>query len=98
VFAGLTVANLAVGTTMRTINRLEVGGAIYVATKKRHGHVELTLWNRIIDALTQHGVELLPEGDRHGLRRSLAQSARCACYQTRLKSCSSSTLEDEEEK
>jgi hypothetical protein len=49
-----------------TINRLEVGGAIYVATKKRHGHVELTLWNRIIDALTQHGIELLPNGDRRG--------------------------------
>jgi hypothetical protein len=32
---------------------LEVGGPLYVAAKKRHGHVESTLWNRIVEALAQ---------------------------------------------
>jgi hypothetical protein len=66
--AGLTVADLAkaADTTTRTISRLEVGGPIYVAAKKRHGHVEVTLWNRIVEALAEHGVELLPEENRHG--------------------------------
>ena len=48
--AGLTVRELAAAaaTTTRTISRLELGGAILVAARKRHGHVELALWQRIV--------------------------------------------------
>jgi hypothetical protein len=46
----LTVRELAAAaaTTTRTISRLELGGAILVAARKRHGHVELALWQRIV--------------------------------------------------
>ena len=66
--AGLTIEDLAAaaGVTKRTISRLEVGGVIQVAPKRRHGHVSQEVWGKINDALTRHGVELLPEGDGHG--------------------------------
>ena len=68
VLAGLTVADLAkaAGTTTRTISRLEVGGAVHVAASKRHGHVEQSLWQRIVRALEDHGVELVPENGERG--------------------------------
>jgi hypothetical protein len=66
--AELTVAELAkaAGVTSRTINRLEVGGVIQVAPKKRHGHVSRDVWNKILEALARHGVELVPENGDHG--------------------------------
>src|SRR5215471_11603407 len=66
--AELTVLELAdaAGVTGRTIHRLEIGGTIHVAAKKRHGHVSKNIWNGIVDALAKHGVELVPEGDDHG--------------------------------
>jgi hypothetical protein len=66
--AELTVAELAkaAGVTSRTINRLEVGGVIQVAPKKRHGHVSQNVWDKITNALAQHGVELAPESETHG--------------------------------
>ena len=56
----------AAGVTARTVNRLEVGGALHVSEKKRHGHVSQEVWSKITDALARHGVELLPEGGSHG--------------------------------
>lgn len=68
IMADLTVAQLAAnaGLTTRTISRLEVGGPIQIAGKKRHGHVSNAVWQQIIDALARHGVELLFEGEDHG--------------------------------
>jgi DNA-binding XRE family transcriptional regulator len=68
VLAGLTSEELAAaaGVTKRTISRLEVGGVIQIAPKKRHGHVSQETWSKITNALAKHGVELLPEGASHG--------------------------------
>jgi transcriptional regulator with XRE-family HTH domain len=61
--AELTVAELAkaAGVTARTINRLEIGGVVHVAPKKRHGHVSQVVLGKITGALALRGVELLPE-------------------------------------
>jgi hypothetical protein len=56
----------AAGVTTRTINRLEIGGVTQIAPKKRHGHVSHYVWNKVVDALARHGVELVPEGEDHG--------------------------------
>jgi DNA-binding XRE family transcriptional regulator len=66
--AELTVHELAeaAGVTARTINRLEVGGVIQIAPKKRHGHVSQDVFDKIVAALAQRGVELVSEGERHG--------------------------------
>jgi DNA-binding XRE family transcriptional regulator len=74
--AELTVVELAAaaGVTPRTINRLETGGVIHVAEKRRHGHVSRAVWDRIVSALGEHGVELVPEG---GDRGAGVRWARC---------------------
>jgi transcriptional regulator with XRE-family HTH domain len=66
--AELTVVQLAeaAGVTPRTIHRLEIGGAIRVADKLRHGYVSRDVWDRIIEALARHGVELTPQNGDHG--------------------------------
>lgn len=66
--AGLTIAELAeaAGVTPRTVVRLEAGGEIRIAGRKRHGHVEQGLWLRILNVLRERGVELIPEGDNVG--------------------------------
>ena len=66
--AEMTVVALAraAGVTVRTVNRLEVTDVVHVAEKKRHGHVSSEVWTKIIRALEERGVELLPEGARHG--------------------------------
>jgi hypothetical protein len=66
--AGLGIRELACAarTTSRTIHRLEMGGAIHVAEKKRHGCVQRALWERIIVALAGAGAELLPQGASFG--------------------------------
>jgi hypothetical protein len=66
--AELTVAALAdtAGVTARTINRIEISGPVHFAPKKRHGHVSQDVWDKIIGALTRHGVELVPESEAHG--------------------------------
>ena len=61
----LELAEVA-NVTGRTIHRLEIGGAVHVAAKKRHGHVSRCVWNRILEALARRGVELVPEGEDHG--------------------------------
>jgi hypothetical protein len=66
--AGLGIRELAraAGTTTRTLHRLETGGLIHVAEKKRHGCVQRALWARIVTALVGAGVELLPQGSSFG--------------------------------
>src|SRR5690349_18509134 len=68
VLAGLTLRQLAAAaqTTTRTLNRLECGGPILVAAKKRHGHVERDLWERILTILERHGVEFLVDDGARG--------------------------------
>ena len=56
----------AANVTGRTIHRLEIGGAVHVAAKKRHGHVSRGVWNRILEALARRRVELVPEGEDRG--------------------------------
>jgi hypothetical protein len=64
----LTVAELAeaASVAVRIVHRLEIGGEVHVADKRRHGHVSQVIWDRIVAALRRHGVELLPETDEHG--------------------------------
>ena len=66
--AGIGIRQLAqlAGTTTRTLHRLENGGPIHVAEKKRHGCVQSELWAQIIAALRTTGVELLPQGSSFG--------------------------------
>jgi hypothetical protein len=66
--AELTVIELAAaaGVTPRTTHRLEIGGVIDVADKRRHGHVSKDVWDRIVGALEQYGVELVPESGDQG--------------------------------
>jgi hypothetical protein len=66
--AELTVAELAeaAGVAVRSVHRLEIGGELHVAQKRRHGHVSREVWDRIVAALNRHGVELLSETDEHG--------------------------------
>jgi hypothetical protein len=66
--AELTVAELAeaAGVAVRSVHRLEIGGELPVAEKRRHGHVSREVWDRIVAALGRHGVELLPETAEHG--------------------------------
>src|SRR5262249_15566390 len=61
--AGLTILELAAAASIapRTLNRLEKGGVIHVSEKKRRGHVQRAVWQRIIAALAAAGVDLLPE-------------------------------------
>jgi len=51
---------------MRTLHRLESSGVVHVSEKKRHGHVQHAVKERIIGALAAAGVELLPEGVSFG--------------------------------
>jgi len=53
-------------TTRRVISDLETRGAIQIAETRRRGHVTRELWDRIVTALRDAGVELLPEGRDHG--------------------------------
>jgi len=66
--AGLTVRDLAklAHTTKRIVSELETRGEIHVAETLKHGHVSRELWERIVAALRDAGVELLPEGRGHG--------------------------------
>jgi|SRR5262249_43489153 len=66
--ADLGIRELAAAAeiTPRTLHRLEMGGFIHVSEKKRHGHVQRAVWERIIAALATAGVELLAEGGSFG--------------------------------
>jgi hypothetical protein len=66
--ANISVIELAqaAGATSRTIGRLEADAAITIAPKRRHGHVSRTVFDKIIAALAERGVELVEEGEGHG--------------------------------
>lgn len=61
--ASLTVADLAekAGVTPRTVHRIEIGGPFSVSPSRRHGHVSADVWDRIVAALLEAGVELFSE-------------------------------------
>jgi hypothetical protein len=40
---------------------------------QRHGHVSQDVFDKIVAALAQRGVELVPEGERHGAGARWAQ-------------------------
>jgi transcriptional regulator with XRE-family HTH domain len=66
--AELTVAELAesAGVTPRTLHRLEIGGVVPVAQKRRHGHVSQAVLDKITGALAVRGVELVPQTESLG--------------------------------
>lgn len=66
--AEMTVADLAekANVTPRTVNRIEIGGPFSVSPSRRHGYVSAEVWDRIVAALREAGVELLPEDGTHG--------------------------------
>jgi hypothetical protein len=82
--AEITVAELATaaGVTPRTIHRLEIGGVIHVAEKRRHGHVSQLVCDRIVGALEEHGVELLPESGERGAGARWMRPRACRCRLT----------------
>ncbi|MBL8845452.1 MAG: helix-turn-helix domain-containing protein [Hyphomicrobium zavarzinii] len=66
--AEMTVAALAekADVTPRTVHRIEIGGPFSVSPSKRHGHISADVWNRIVTALQEAGVELTTERGGHG--------------------------------
>lgn len=66
--AGMTVADLAAkaDVTPRTVHRIEIGGPFSVSPSRRHGYVSADVWDRIVGALREAGVELLPQDSAHG--------------------------------
>src|SRR5262245_61891618 len=66
--AGFGIRELAASADIvpRTLHRLGTGGVICVSEKKRHGHVERAVWDRIMAALATAGVEFLAEGGSFG--------------------------------
>jgi transcriptional regulator with XRE-family HTH domain len=73
--AEMTVAELAsaAGVTPRTLHRLEIGGTVPVAAKRRHGHVSQAVQDKITAALALRGIELTPEGETFGAGARWAQ-------------------------
>ncbi|WP_366512396.1 helix-turn-helix domain-containing protein [Hyphomicrobium sp.] len=66
--AEMTVADLAekANVTPRTVHRIEIGGTVSVSPGRRHGHVSADVWDRIVAAVREAGVELLSEDSTHG--------------------------------
>ena len=66
--ADLTVRDLAeeANVTPRTIVRIETAPEVLVSPVLRHGAVSRDTWDKIIDALGRHGVELFPARGPYG--------------------------------
>lgn len=66
--AGLTITELAAeaGVTERTIRRIEAAETITIAERLTHGAFSLTTWEKVVSALFDHGVELIPPSGAHG--------------------------------
>ena len=63
---GIRELAAAAGIAPRTLHRLENSSMIHVSEKKRHGHVQRAVWERITAALRAAGIELLAEGGSFG--------------------------------
>jgi hypothetical protein len=48
------------------LHRLEIGGAVPIAAKRRHGHVSQVVLDKITGALAMRGVELVPQTESFG--------------------------------
>ena len=66
--ANMSIEDLkkAAGVTKRTVHRIETSGEVRVSVGRRHGYVSKDIWDRLIRALRDAGVELISEGDAHG--------------------------------
>jgi len=66
--AEMTVVELAEAAcvTPRTLHRLEIGGAVPISAKCRHGHVSQAVLDKIRAALAMRGVEHVPESEAVG--------------------------------
>lgn len=59
--AGLTIIDLAKAAkvTDRTIRRIEAVDVVKISDQLTHGAISRDTWNKVIDALNGHGVELV---------------------------------------
>lgn len=66
--AGLTITELAseAGVTERTIRRIEAAETIMIAERLTHGAFSLSTWEKVVSALLDHSVELIPPSDTRG--------------------------------
>lgn len=66
--AGLTIAELAAaaGVTERTIRRIEAAETITIAERLTHGAISLATWEKVVSALLDHRVELIPPRGESG--------------------------------
>ena len=74
--SGLTITELAfeAGVTERTIRRIEAAETIAIAERLTHGAFSLATWEKVVTALLDHGVELIPpSGTRGGGARWVRQ-------------------------
>lgn len=74
--AGLTITELAseAGVTERTIRRIEAAETITLAERLTQGAFSLSTWEKVVSALLDHGVELMPpSGARGGGARWMRQ-------------------------
>jgi hypothetical protein len=80
--ADITTVALArkAGVSSRAIHRLEVAGEFQVSERRSRGDVGPEVWSKIVAALQDEGVELLPQGTSHGsgVRWSRPRSLRNA--------------------
>lgn len=66
--AGLTITELAgqAGVTERTIRRIEAAATITTAERLTHGAFSNSTWEKVVSALLDHGIELVPSSGTHG--------------------------------
>lgn len=66
--AGLSARELAeaAGVHRNTIVDIEARNLVPISPKLRHGHVAAETWEKIVRALGERGVELVPGGEGHG--------------------------------
>ncbi len=66
--AGLSIERLAAeaGVGVNTIRRIEDKAVVRVTPGHRHGAVSCETWDKIVEALERHGVELVVARGGHG--------------------------------
>ncbi len=66
--AGLTITELAAAASVtdRTIRRIEAAETIMIAERLTHGAFSLATWEKVVTALVDNGVELVPPSGTRG--------------------------------
>jgi transcriptional regulator with XRE-family HTH domain len=74
--AGLTITELAeaANVTERTIRRIEAAETLTLAERRTHGAISLATWEKVLVALLDHGVELMPASATRGAGVRWAQN------------------------